>query len=127
VVVTPVFDLDFQGFGSACTIVTHDSTPVGATYHVTLPAWAPPDDVPAATVEWWLGTINEIVAHEGEHITLYESFMPQMNAAVLNGTCDSAEDELVRLWTEARRANCVYDLEEYGYAMGLTIAACGEV
>ncbi len=122
--VSASFGFEFVEGGGGCRVETFDSTPVEASYHVILPSWQPPADTPSSVVEWWVANITETVDHEGHHIELYESFLPDMNAAVLNGTCESAEADLVRLWNEASRANCIFDLEEYGYAAGLTVEAC---
>ncbi len=97
---------------------------VTITYHVVLPSWAPPSGVPSRTVAWWTDTIHETVAHEGHHITLYEEHLPAMNEAVRSGTCASVEADLERLITDAQRANCEFDLAEYGYALGLTLESC---
>jgi predicted secreted Zn-dependent protease len=122
--VSASFDFEFVEGGGGCRVETFDSTPVEASYHVILPSWQPPADTPSSVVDWWVANLTETVDHEGHHIELYESFMPEMNAAVMNGTCESAEADLVRLWNEASRANCIFDLEEYGYAAGLTVEAC---
>lgn len=119
------FNFGFQGDAyGGCSIVSTGGAPVTVTYHVLLPSWTPPAGVTARTVDWWTGTIHETVAHEGHHITLYEAHLPAMNEAVRSGTCASAEADLERMWTDARRANCEFDLAEYGYAVGLTLKSC---
>ena len=122
--VSASFDFRFEDGLGGCRVVAFDDTPVDTSYHVILPSWVPPADVSPSVVEWWIDSINDTVAHEGHHIELYESYLPRMNSAVVNGTCESAEADLVRLWDEASHANCVFDLEEYGYAAGLTLDAC---
>ena len=94
------------------------------TYHVLLPSWTPPSGVSSRTVEWWIDTIHETVAHEGQHISLYESHVAAMNEAVQSGTCASVQVDLERLVIDARQANCEFDLASYGYALGLTLESC---
>ncbi len=112
-----------DGYGG-CSVIPTGSVPVTITYHVVLPSWAPPSGVSSGTVDWWTDTIHETVAHEGHHITLYEEHLPAMNEAVRSGTRASVEADLERLITEAQRANCEFDLAEYGYARGLTLESC---
>jgi predicted secreted Zn-dependent protease len=91
---------------------------------VILPSWEAPASASASVATWWVEYVHGLVEHEGHHIELYEAYLPRMNDAVLNGTCESTEADLIRLWDEAGHANCAFDLEEYGYAAGLTLEAC---
>ena len=119
------FNFRFRGDGAGgCSVESTGAAPVTVTYHVVIPAWTPPSGVSSNTVDWWIETIHDTVAHEGHHITLYESFLPAMNEAVASGTCASVEATLEQLWTDARRANCEFDLAEYGSAAGLTLESC---
>lgn len=124
--VRPTFNFVFQGRGAGCSVVIDGDAPVSLTYHVVLPSWTPPPNVPSFTIDWWIEMIGETVEHEAHHITLYESYLPAINDAVRTGTCDSVEADLERLWAEARRVNCEFDLAEYGYAAGLTLESCLE-
>jgi predicted secreted Zn-dependent protease len=122
--VSPSFNFAFRSDGFGCGVVPTGGDFVTITYHVLLPSWTPPAGVSQRTVDWWIETIYGTVAHEGHHITLYESYLPQMNDAVRTGTCASVQDDLERLWFEVNRANCEFDLAEYGYAVGLTLESC---
>ena len=123
--VSPSFNFRFQGDGfGGCSVISTDPSPMSVSYHVVLPAWTPPAGVPSRTVDWWIETIHQTVAHEGHHITLYESYLPAMNEAVATGTCASVELALEQLWADASRANCEFDLAEYGYSVGLTMESC---
>ena len=119
------FDFWFNRSSIArCRIQLMDATPIDPSYHVTLPNWEPPADAPASLVEWWVGYINDTVAHERHHIEVWESYLPRMNRAVLSGTCDSVEDDLLRIYNRGSQENCEFDLEEYGFAAGLTLEDC---
>jgi len=123
--VSPSFNFGFQSSPfRGCSIVLEGDVPLTLSYEVLLPSWTPPPGVPPATVDWWTEIIVETVAHESHHISLYEQFLPAMNEAVRTGTCDSVEADLERLWTDASRANCEFDLAEYGYAIGLSLESC---
>jgi predicted secreted Zn-dependent protease/LysM repeat protein len=123
--VRPSFNFGFQSDGGGdCSVVIDGPVPLTLTYHVTLPSWTPPEGVSSVTIDWWIEIINETVVHEAHHITLYESYLPAMNDAVRTGTCESVEADLERLWTDASRVNCEFDLDEYGYAAGLTLESC---
>lgn len=122
--IRPSFNFGFQsdGFG-ACSVTPTGGVPVTVTYHVVLPSWTPPLGVLEDS-----GLVDRhnlrVVAHEGHHIEIYEAHVPAMNEAVRGGTCASVHADLERLITDAQRANCEFDLAEYGYARGLTLESC---
>jgi predicted secreted Zn-dependent protease len=119
------FDFWFdQSSAAECRIQLNDDTPIDPSYHVILPNWDAPADASAEIVEWWVGFINDTIAHERHHIEVWESYVPQMNDAVLTGTCDSVQDDLRRIYNRGSRENCQFDFEEYGQAAGLTIDDC---
>ncbi len=119
------FNFTFQGDGfGGCVIRPTGEQPVTITYNVLLPSWTPPAGASVRTVNWWTETILETVAHEGHHISIYESYLPLMNDAVRSGTCETVPVDLERLWADGRRDNCEFDLAEYGYAAGLTLESC---
>jgi len=125
VLVEPSFDFVFQSApGGGCTVVATGDPAVAITYHVTLPAWTPPEGVSVGTVEWWADQLHRTVDHEAHHITLYEEHLVAMRDVVATGTCASVPDALQVVWDGAVRANCEYDLAEYGYASGLTLESC---
>jgi hypothetical protein len=43
---------------------------------------------------------------------------------VAGSTCTNLVSRLTKIATDARRANCQFDLDEYGRAMGLTLDSC---
>jgi predicted secreted Zn-dependent protease len=118
------FNFRFRTDAAGCSVVLIGAVPVTATYEVTLPSWTAPAGVPDTLVDWWAVTLDEILTHEAHHVELYETYFAEMNAAVQSGTCDTIEAELGRLSDEANLANCEFDLEEYGYAVGLTLDSC---
>ena len=123
--VTPTYNFDFHGRTEGeCTVELIGPSPVTLAYQVLLPSWSPPPNVASWTIDWWTQTITETVAHEAQHIELYEAKLSAMNAVVVTGTCASAAAELDRLWAEVTRENCAFDVAEYGVAMGRTVASC---
>lgn len=125
--VRPSFDFVFRSSGAAgtCQVVATADPSVSISYSVLLPEWRPPaGGVSPATTEWWASQLTETVAHESQHITLYEQRLPEMQRAVDEGTCDSVEADLLDLWQAAVTANCEFDLAEYGLAAGLTLESC---
>jgi predicted secreted Zn-dependent protease len=121
---SPSFNFAFRSDGYGCAVVPTGGDFVTITYHVLLPTWTPPTGVSQRTIDWWIETIHDTVAHEGHHITLYEGYRPLMHDAVRTGTCASVPADLERIFTDAQRANCEFDLAEYGYALGLTLESC---
>jgi len=120
----PSFNFRFREGIAGCSVAVTGDVPVTATYHVTLPSWTPPPGVSEDTIDWWLDNMDETVAHEARHIELYESYFAQMNDVVRTGSCETVEAQLTRLAEEASRANCEFDLAEYGYAAGLSVESC---
>jgi predicted secreted Zn-dependent protease len=121
--VTYTFHFDGASDGS-CDVVPDAPTPVTFQYEVLLPRWTDAARATESTIEWWLDIIHETVWHEGHHIELYEAALPAMNAAVVNGSCERVAGEIESLMATANRANCEFDLNEYGYEEGLTLASC---
>lgn len=124
--VQPSFDFAFQADGSdGCSVVPTRDPAVSITYRVTLPAWTPPaEGASAGTVEWWAEQLHRTVVHEAQHITLYEQHLEGMREVVTTGSCESVPDALQTVWDDALRANCEFDLVEYGDAAGLTLESC---
>jgi predicted secreted Zn-dependent protease/LysM repeat protein len=108
----------------SCDVVVDAPTPVMFHYEVRLPRWVDAVRATESTIEWWLEVIHETVWHEGHHIELYEAVLPAMNDAVINGSCDSVAADIETLLATANRANCEFDLNEYGYEEGLTLESC---
>jgi predicted secreted Zn-dependent protease len=127
VLVRPSFDFDFQTNASGCSVVPTGDPAVSISYSVTLPAWTPPDDgASPGTLEWWANELSITIVHEAHHITLYEEHLVEMREAVATGTCESVPDALQVIWDGALRANCEFDVVEYGAASGLTLESCLE-
>jgi LysM repeat protein len=125
VVTSLTYNFHFEDWGDGgCVVVAETASPVSFQYEVRLPRWVDAESASRSTVDWWLETIHETVWHEGHHIELYESVLPAMNEAVLTGSCGSVTADLQSLIYGANRANCEFDLAEYGYQHGLTLESC---
>lgn len=123
--VQPSFDFGFEtGPDGECSVVPTGTPAISISYHVVLPGWSPPADVAPGTIEWWAEQLSGTVVHEAHHVTLYEERLGPMRDVVATGTCDSVPQDLQAIWDDALRANCEFDLVEYGYAAGLTLESC---
>lgn len=120
------FDFGFQTDApGGCTVAVIGDPPISISYHVVLPAWTPPDaGASAGTVDWWAERLSETVTHESHHVTLYEQHGVAMQEIVATGTCASIPGDLQAVWDAALRANCEFDVAEYGAALGLSVESC---
>jgi predicted secreted Zn-dependent protease len=105
-------------------VVPDANPPVSMTYVVVLPRWVPPRGVSAYTVSWWSAELLRVATHENHHIKILQSFLPSLNSAVLGGTCSSVSPAITNLMHDAAVQNCEFDLQQYGYAQGLTLQSC---
>jgi predicted secreted Zn-dependent protease len=117
------FQLAGNGAGG-CVISATASPAIVITYTVTLPRWSEPSSASSATVEWWNSLVREIATHEKHHIVIYRDAQRDLNQALLQSTCENAEAKLLKVWSQANLEQCEFDMEEYGYAIGLTLEDC---
>ena len=73
---------------------------------------------------WWVGEITSIARHEYHHVAIAQSFLPALDAAVASSTCQSVGPALSAIALQMNTAQCDFDLQQYGYAQGLTLSSC---
>jgi predicted secreted Zn-dependent protease len=108
----------------SCQVVPTDNPAITYRFTVTLPHWTPPAGADPSTVSWWTSELEDIATHEAHHVLLYRNSEPALNAAVASSTCYTLSSVLQAIVDEADRNNCLFDLAEYGFALGLTEANC---
>ena len=114
----------FKQVGTKCQVVVTADPAIYFTFRITLPSWTPPRGVAATTVTWWRTEISHVATHEKHHVDLWRAAGAAMTKAVAGSTCTNLVSRLTKIATDARRANCQFDLDEYGRAMGLTLDSC---
>ena len=110
-------------YGS-CVVQATSDPPISFTFVVTLPRWAPYAGAPASTVSWWIDELDHVAWHEAHHVSIYRSSLPALNNAVANDGCASLESDLTEIFATVNQQNCLFDLKEYGYALGMTTDDC---
>jgi predicted secreted Zn-dependent protease len=113
-----------SSWDGGCDVVPDASPPVSLRYVVVMPRWVPPKGVSAYTVTWWATELLRAANHENHHIKIYQSFLPALNSAVVGGTCTSVSPTITSLMHDAAVQQCTFDLQQYGYAQGLTVQGC---
>ena len=94
------------------------------TYTITLPTWTPPAGTPASTVTWWNGELASVARHERHHVELYRAGQKDLNDALANSTCATAQARLDAVWKTINRQQCEFDMAEYGTELGLSLKRC---
>jgi predicted secreted Zn-dependent protease len=107
-----------------CQVVATAQPPVTFTFTITLPRWSPPKHPDKATVAWWNAELTRAATHEKHHVDLWRSAGKQMSAAVATSSCTNLSAHFSAIIRQANRANCEFDLDEYGRALGLTLESC---
>lgn len=114
-----------EGFLDGCQVRTDAAVaPIWFTYEVVLPLWSGLPAAHQATVTWWAAELTAIARHERRHVEIYESYLPRLTDAVVDGSCATLADQIESLMYDAGVDNCTFDLVEYGYAAGLTMGSC---
>jgi predicted secreted Zn-dependent protease len=108
----------------SCQVVATTSPAVGYRFTVTLPHWSAAAGADPSTVRWWTSELDEIATHEAHHVVLYQQSLPALNEAVASSSCSTLSAQVNGIVSDTNRQNCVFDLEEYGYALGLTLDSC---
>jgi predicted secreted Zn-dependent protease len=91
---------------------------------VTLPRWVAPRNPDPRTVAWWNAEIADTAAHERVHVRLWAAAARKMSSIAGHSTCGNVMSRIRKVRAEARKANCEFDMKEYGTDEGLSLAAC---
>jgi predicted secreted Zn-dependent protease len=116
-----VFSRDWSG---ACGIEVTARPAIKLTYTIVLPRWSPRSGATSETVRWWNGELVSIATHERVHVSIYKAAAKRLNSVLASSTCGNATRRLDAVWSDAQRANCEFDMKEYGSAAGLSLKAC---
>jgi predicted secreted Zn-dependent protease len=107
-----------------CLVETTSVPAITYTFVVTLPHWSPSAGASSSTVNWWTTELEDTARHEAHHVELNNNSLPALNDAVSTNGCSTLDAALKTIFAETHRQNCIFDLEEYGYALGLTLDSC---
>lgn len=121
---TPHIRIDFSGSGSSCKVVAKASPPISFSFTITLPRWVPPSGVSSTTVTWWNAELQRAAVHEHHHVDLWRAAGTAMSKAVSSSTCSTFESRIASIVKSTARANCEFDMDEYGEALGLSLDQC---
>jgi predicted secreted Zn-dependent protease len=120
----PVQHVELRPTADDCEVVATAQPPVSFTFTITLPRWTAPRQPEAATVAWWNAELARAATHEKHHVDLWRTAAAQMSAAVTTSTCGNLYSHLNAIVRQTTRANCQFDLDEYGSSLGLTLESC---
>ena len=121
----PTYRFSFQSDGyGGCDIVVERKPAIRITFTIVLPRWAVPSRVSTATIKWWNAEIKQVAKHEKVHVDIIRAAAKRLNSTLASSTCGNAERRLDAIWADAQRANCEFDMKEYGTASGLSLKAC---
>jgi predicted secreted Zn-dependent protease len=111
-------------YDGSCQVVSTSTPAVIYRFTVTLPHWQAAAGAAAPTVAWWTTELETIAVHEAHHVVLFQNSLPALNQAVASQGCSTLSSALNVIVADATEQNCLFDLEEYGYALGLTLDSC---
>jgi predicted secreted Zn-dependent protease len=123
-VARPTQHVELRPTTTDCTVVATAQPPVTFLFTITLPRWSPPKLPDDITVAWWNAELARAATHEKHHVDLWRAAAKRMSAAVATSSCATLSSQLGAIVREAARANCEFDLDEYGRELGLTIESC---
>ena len=108
----------------ACRLVSTGNPVVVIRYVVTLPKWSAPAGVSRSTIDYWNDLIVEIATHERHHVEIYRETADDLNAAYRSSTCDNYLANFKEVLADTALEQCKFDMQEYGYALGLSLEDC---
>lgn len=120
----PHLRIDLIGSGSTCRIVAAARPAVSFSFTITLPRWDPGSGASPATVTWWDAELGRAATHENHHVDLWRAAGVSMTKATTTSTCANLQGHLATIVKSTTRANCEFDMAEYGRALGLSLDAC---
>jgi predicted secreted Zn-dependent protease len=121
---TPHIRVELSGSGSSCRVVPKASPPVSFSFTITLPRWVPPSGASTTTVTWWNAELRRAAVHEHHHVDLWRAAGTAMSKAVSSSTCTNFQSHLATIIKQTALANCEFDMDEYGEALGLSLEDC---
>ena len=115
---------DLVRTSSSCRVSITRTPAVTFTFTITLPSWSRPKTADAATVAWWAGELLRVATHERHHVEIYRAGAARMSDAVAHGSCATLPSRLAAIVKDIDTQQCTFDLDEYGAALGLSLASC---
>lgn len=107
-----------------CTLVATGNPVVVIRYTVTLPKWSAPSGISRSTIDYWNDLIVEIASHERHHVEIYRAAAKELNAAYGSSTCANYLSNFKEVLADTDLEQCKFDMQEYGYALGLSLEDC---
>src|SRR5262249_37399143 len=123
-VAQPIQDFRLEPYNGDCRLVASVQPPIHVEFTITLPRWVAPASPEPATVAWWEAELKRAATHEKHHVDLWRGAASRMSTAVATSTCANVTSNLAAIARDTARANCEFDLDEYGRALGLTLQSC---
>ena len=114
----------FEAGYDGCQIVVERAPAIVTSYTIVLPRWTAPSGVSASTVKWWNSEIRDIATHEKVHVSNGRTATKRLNTALAKSTCVTANGNLSAVTNGWQRADCAFDMQEYGSEAGLSLKAC---
>jgi len=108
----------------SCQLGLTAAQPITLSYVVVMPRWVLPQGASTVTITWWASELTRVAWHENHHIQIAQQFLPVMNAAVLRSNCTTVNATISNLVQQLDTQECQFDLQQYGYAMGLSLQSC---
>jgi predicted secreted Zn-dependent protease len=90
---------------------------IDATYIVILPRWDGPNLVPERLIPWFQKTLDNLVDHLNDHLDVARSYVPDLKAAILAGSCDATavRQTAERLMSKVQARQDALDEQDLGY------------
>ena len=107
-----------------CQIVDTATPAITVSFVIDLPYWQPTSAASSATILWWESELQRVATHEKHHVTDGKAAIAQANKVLAASTCANAVANLNQVFADWQRTDCQFDMDEYGKAAGLTLAAC---
>lgn len=82
---------------------------VSYTILVQLPYWSPPTEVSTRLVEKWNRYLEALTEHEKTHVENVTDYVPLVEQAVVNATCESANSAAYAVLDDLREVDRIYD------------------
>jgi predicted secreted Zn-dependent protease len=107
-----------------CAVVTPDGEGLSISFLVDIPDWSPDAASTSYIINWWNAEILRVAIHEKHHVNDGNEMVVEASQALKTSNCDNVETNLNTVYTNWEKADCQFDLDEYGTAMGETMATC---
>ena len=73
---------------------------------------------------WWNAEILRVATHEKVHVDNGRTAANGLNSALKGNTCSAARRKQTTVFDDWKRADCEFDMKEYGSELGLSLKRC---